>query len=94
MKVDVDGNVFEGEYVSEGLAENIFQNNLYNRVIISGIDIKYEWNSADKIARTSVDGWMASPGHRQNILTGRYEKTGVGIAIAANDQLLITQLFC
>ena len=36
---------------------------------------------------------MASPGHRQNILAGRYEKTGVGIAIAANDHVLITQLF-
>ena len=94
MRLDENGNVFQGEYVSEGLAENIFQNNLYNRVIISGLEIKHEWNSADKIARTSVAGWMASPGHRQNILAGRYEKTGVGIAIAANDQVLITQLFC
>ena len=94
MRLDENGNVFQGEYVSEGLAENIFQNNLYNRVIISGLEIKHEWNSADKIARTSVAGWMASPGHRQNILAGRYEKTGIGIAIAANDQVSITQLFC
>lgn len=92
--LDPNGNVVQGEHVYEGLAENIFQNNLYNRVIISGTDTKYEWNSADKIARSSVDGWMGSPGHRQNILTRRYEKTGVGIAIAANDEVLITQLFC
>ena len=92
--LDATGHVFQGEYFSEGLAENIFQNNLYNRVLITGTDMKYDWNSVEKIARTSVDGWMASPGHRQNILAGRYEKTGVGIAIAANDQVLITQLFC
>ena len=54
----------------------------------------YEWNTADKIARTSVEGWMASHGHRENILNKRYEKTGVGIAIAANDQVLMTQVFC
>ena len=91
---DANGNVFEGEYVAEGLAENIFQNNLYSRVIISGINKTYEWNTADKIARTTVDGWMASPSHRENILTGRYEKTGLGVAIAANAQVLITQMFC
>ena len=91
---DANGNVVEGEYVAEGLAENIFQNNLYSRVIISGANKKYEWNTAERIARTTVEGWMASPGHRQNILTGRYEKTGVGVAIAANAQILITQMFC
>lgn len=91
---DANGNVFQGEYVAEGLAENIFQNNLYSRVIISGTHKTYEWNTADKIARTTVDGWMASPGHRQNILSIRYEKTAVGVVIAANSQVLITQMFC
>jgi uncharacterized protein YkwD len=91
---DGNSNVFEGEYLAEGLAENIFQNNLYSRVIMSGANRTYEWNTAEKIARTTVDGWMASPGHRENILTGRYGKTGVGVAIAANAQILITQMFC
>jgi uncharacterized protein YkwD len=91
---DASGNVFQGEYVARGLAENIFQNNLYSRVIMSGTNKTYEWNTAEKIVRTTVDGWMASPGHRENILTGRYEKTGVGVAIAANAQILITQMFC
>jgi uncharacterized protein YkwD len=94
MASDADGNVLRGQYIAEGLAENLFQNNLYNRVIISSTTTTYEWNTADKIARTSVDGWMASHGHRENILNKRYEKTGVGIAIAANDQVLITQVFC
>ena len=91
---DSDGNVIRGDYIAEGLAENLFQNNLYNRVIISSSGTTYEWNTADKIARTSVEGWMASQGHRENILNKRYQKTGVGIVIAANDQVLITQVFC
>lgn len=31
-------------------------------------------------ARAIVAGWMASPGHRANILNGRYRDTGVGVA--------------
>jgi uncharacterized protein YkwD len=83
-----------GEYVSEGLAENIFQNNLYNRVTILGTEMTFDWNTPEKIALSSVDGWMLSPGHRRNILNRTYQKTGIGVAIAANDQVLITQMFC
>ena len=83
-----------GEFVAEGLAENIFQNNLYSRVIMKGKDVTFDWNSGEKIAQTTVGGWMASAGHRENILTKRYQRTGIGIAIASNDQVLVTQLFC
>ena len=83
-----------GDYVAEGLAENIFQNNLYSRVIMRGKDVTFDWNTAEQIAQSTVDGWMSSPGHRRNILTSRYQKTGIGIAVASNDQVLITQLFC
>jgi uncharacterized protein YkwD len=83
-----------GEFVAEGLAENIFQNNLYNRVVMKGNDMTFDWNSAEKIAQTTVDGWMTSPGHRRTILTPRYQRTGIGIAISSKDQVLITQLFC
>ena len=83
-----------GDYVAEGLAENIFQNNLYSRVIMKGKDVTFDWNTGEKIAQTTVDGWMGSPGHRRNILASRYQRTGIGIAVASNDQILITQLFC
>ena len=33
-----------------------------------------------------VKSWMASPGHRRNILTGRYQELGVGIALGAPGQ--------
>jgi uncharacterized protein YkwD len=83
-----------GEVIYEGLAENIFQNNLYNRVIFNGTKTTYEWNTTEEIARSTVKGWMASPGHRQNILTPRYQRQGLGIFITPSDQVLITQLFC
>jgi uncharacterized protein YkwD len=83
-----------GQYYAEGLAENIFQNNLYNRVFVRGSEMTFDWNTAEEIALTTVDGWMRSAGHRRTILTPRYDKTGIGIFIASNDQVLITQLFC
>ncbi len=83
-----------GEVIYEGLAENIFQNNLYNRVIFNGPKTTYEWNTTEEIARSTVKGWMASPGHRQNILTPRYQREGVGIFVTPGDQVLITQVLC
>ena len=74
--------------------ENIFQNNLYSRVTITGNRKSYDWNSLDQIAGSTVNGWMHSTGHRQNILQRNYVRTGVGVAIAADGQVYITQLFC
>jgi uncharacterized protein YkwD len=37
---------------------------------------------------------MNSAGHRQNILSKMFEREGIGVYIAPNDQVLITQLFC
>jgi len=58
-----------GSYYTDGIAENIFQNNLYNSVTYyNGIPI-YDWNTLEEIAQSTVKGWMNSPGHRKNILT-------------------------
>lgn len=32
-------------------------------------------------ARTVVEGWFRSPGHRANVLSGAFEETGIGWAI-------------
>jgi uncharacterized protein YkwD len=58
--------------------ENIFQNN---------------HGSIESVARTTVEGWMNSPGHKTNIL-GRYNTEGIGVAIATNGKIYITQDFC
>ncbi len=37
-------------------------------------------------------GWMGSPGHRQNLLDWRYGKFGFGVAVSG-DRLYAVQLF-
>ena len=95
----VDGNfpcrrdLLDGSFTI-GVSENIFQNNLYSQVIFYQGRTTYQWNSLDEIARTTVKGWMDSPGHRANIMDRRVQTSGVGIAISSDDKVLVTQLFC
>ena len=81
-------------YFTVGLAENIFQGNLYSRILTRGTEKFYDWNTADKIAGESVTNWMNSPGHRRNILETTYKKTGIGVSISNDDKVFVTQLFC
>jgi uncharacterized protein YkwD len=79
---------------SEGLGENLFQDNLYSRLRITGNERSYDWNTPGEIGAHSLKGWMNSPPHRRNILEGNYGQTGVGIAVSDDDKVYITQLFC
>jgi uncharacterized protein YkwD len=83
-----------GNLIYSGIAENIYQNNLYNSVTIIGIVPIYDWNSQDQLAHSTVDGWMNSYGHRQNILSDIYDVEGIGVAIASDSKVYITQDFC
>jgi uncharacterized protein YkwD len=84
-----------GNLIYSGIAENIFQNNLYDAVwYVGGIPTSYDWNTLDDLAISTVDGWMDSPGHRENILTKTYDKEGIGVAISSDDKVYITQNFC
>jgi uncharacterized protein YkwD len=49
--------------------------------------------SAEDAARTVVDEWMASPGHRENILRDRFEREGVGVYLAQDGAVYATQNF-
>lgn len=75
-------------------AENIFQNNLYDRIVYVNGVARHGWNSMQKIAETTVKGWMNSPGHKKNILTPHWRSEGIGIFIAPDDKVYITQNFC
>jgi len=78
-----------------GIGENIFQNNLYGTVWnVGSIPTAYEWNSQEDIAQSTVQGWMNSTGHRENILTDTYDREGIGVEIAEDDRVYITQNFC
>ena len=83
-----------GSYYTSGLAENIHQGWLYSSIThINGVAF-YDWNSQGKIADRAVNGWMESQGHRENILKGTYDRTGIGITVTSEGKVFITQNFC
>lgn len=45
------------------------------------------------IAEAIVNGWMNSPGHRQNLLNPYWDSEGIGVYIIDND-VYVTQDFC
>lgn len=49
--------------------------------------------SEEEFADHAVQGWMDSPGHRENILNPRYISQGIGIAVDG-DEVYVTQMFC
>ena len=70
-----------------------------DRVRAAGIDFRLVGENVARSMRPLgavhgvVDEWMASPGHRANILTPDFRRTGVGVAIADDDSIYVTQLF-
>jgi len=86
-----------GSYYTNGIAENIFQTWTYSSYSSYGNSedgFNYKWASVDEMAKEIVDGWMNSPGHRENILTKTYDKEGIGVAIVSNEAVYVTQNFC
>jgi len=61
-------------------AENISQDNLNN--------------TEDKIAESVVKRWMISKGHRENILTPYFKRQGIGVALAEDGKVYVTEDFC
>ena len=46
----------------------------------------------EDLARLIMKSWMASPGHRENILNPKYTELGVGVAVSGRE-IRATQLF-
>jgi uncharacterized protein YkwD len=86
--ITIENRVYKG-------AENLFQNNLYtSATMVNGVIRYYDWNTLEDIAVSTVDGWMNSPGHRKNILTPVWLREGIGVSIAPDDKVYITENFC
>lgn len=56
-----------------------------------GENVAYTYLMDDPVL-ISMEGWMESQGHRENIL-GDYDETGVGIVFSKDSRCYITQLF-
>jgi uncharacterized protein YkwD len=82
-----------GSWYSDGIAENIFQAWTYSSSTVFYGITSYNYMTIDAIAKQVVQGWMDSPGHRENILEKQYDKSGIGIAVN-NDMVYVTQNFC
>ena len=54
--------------------------------------IQRSWRSGRELAEITVNGWMNSPGHRENILRPEFTLGGIGIA-SVNDYIIITHNF-
>jgi uncharacterized protein YkwD len=86
--ITIENRIYKG-------AENLFQNNLYtSATMVNGVISYYDWNTLEEIAVSTVEGWMNSPGHRSNILTPVWLREGIGVSIAPDDKVYITENFC
>uniref|UniRef100_A0A0G4F3D8 SCP domain-containing protein n=1 Tax=Chromera velia CCMP2878 TaxID=1169474 RepID=A0A0G4F3D8_9ALVE len=74
-----------------GVAENVAMNPTMKDNIVGNPD-----RSDEEMARQIVDGWIASPGHRKNLL-GNYKYLGIGTSKsgpAGSSYIYSVQLFC
>ena len=60
--------------------------------LMVGENLSYSNGYINPVA-TSVRGWMDSPGHRHNILEGRYNASAIGAWIADNGTVYFTEIF-
>jgi uncharacterized protein YkwD len=47
----------------------------------------------DDPAGVAVREWMRSEGHRENILSGKFRETGIGVWVGPDDTVYFTQIF-
>ena len=75
--------------------ENLFLNNVvgsYTYDDLTGEVFEYRFNDLEELAQSTVDGWMDSPGHRENILTP-FSREGIGIIVTDEGEVYITENF-
>lgn len=99
-----EGRGFQARYAAAGYAcrvqvgtrihlgaENLAQRE--RRVAGRVPDDARSWPDTAQLARAIVAGWMASPGHRQNLLAPHWRRVGIGVHATAS-RILVTQDFC
>lgn len=106
--VDPEGNDFADRYSKAGYThrtelsdrtllggENLFKYNVVKSYAfdeVSGEVSEYSFNTLEEMARATVEGWMGSTGHRENILTP-FSREGIGVCVDADGEVYITENF-
>ncbi len=105
LDIYIDHEDQDGEYHDDRLknygvfyfnmsAENIYGISIVKSFYIGSENTPAEYYTLKEIANKSVEGWMNSPGHRENILTQEFDETGIGVATDPNrTNYIITQVF-
>ncbi len=86
---DPDGKKIKEHYEEEETAKSGRMAGVGENICISG---KTEVSDTENSARSIVDGFMVSPGHRRNILEPAYTHLGIGISIQGKEYY-VTQSF-
>lgn len=77
------------------IAENIFATYRSGAIImVNGREIESDGKPGEAIAEETVDAWMNSPDHRDNILDPGMGREGIGVAFGQGDMVFVTQDFC
>jgi uncharacterized protein YkwD len=58
----------------------------------TGDVLEYRYNDLEELARSTVQGWMESQGHRENILTP-FTREGIGVFASEEGEVYITENF-
>ncbi len=86
--------MYGGGY-SDGLGENIAKMPIASSFGLMAIFPWAIWNDKTTVASQTVESWMNSPGHRENILTPHYSTEGIGVYRKPLDTYVyITEDFC
>ncbi|WP_129114198.1 CAP domain-containing protein [Halegenticoccus tardaugens] len=75
--------------------ENLAKN-YYREPVSNGTSTEY-YETESELAASIVDGWMNSPGHRENLLRPYWENEGIGVAVTiegGRTTVYATQNFC
>ena len=84
-----------GSHYTTGLGENIYTAPPYDAfTTVNGRIVSYVWLTLEGLAHKAVKRWMRNKRHRENILNTSYDRTGVGVAIAKDGKVYLTQNFC
>ncbi len=91
------GNMASADFLGH---EDLLGNNVADRVARYGLD---DWRRIgenvawltgyDDPAARVVFRWMASPGHRDNMLESKWRETGVGLVVSPKGKYYFTQVF-
>ena len=82
-------------YYTYAIAENLYATYRYTAVLLQDSRATgYAWTTEEAMAEETVNAWMNSPDHRDNILDPGNGREGIGVAIGKGDMVFVTQDFC